>query len=661
MITKTVNLDSSYESLFEELRVKSDNQIDISNIEEFFGHIEDIAVIDRKFLRLPLDEPMFVINANTRKIEVPTEFKANGLSVQGDHLAETVFFCIDRYFDYTDLGTDTDIIINWKMGSKTGKTRYFILSKDIIPGSLVFGWPISKIVTEKSGALTFAVEINKTNSQNEITYRFNTLAASINIKDGLVIGDDVEVSELDEEILSSLQNSAFGEGEAAVGPITWLTGNGHGLVIGGGPSNNSFVPMEFQSVLHLRTLISADGTPSTITPSLFAQAYVDNQTDISYKQADLTPIDPEYIEVARTLIEVPDREHLDENQVYYVNGTGPASRVATEEEIADSEIQLYMTAPLDQNLVYYVKISDEPLAYERANGEDKAAWGTANAVTLYLAVARIVVDHAGQYKIKAQGQKFDSTGRLIGSGDSDYSEIVNVPSVVTPSGVAISTTNNRDSIEGYSFDASVASNVIFLVDEENALTASAIVGAPEEIGALQFVWQKEINNEFVNISESEVPYIDANSSKYVIPTENGEGNYRVVVKNFQNFGESEAVPSEVYTASALAGKITSVKCQFAVGDDNLADITGNINFNTDPSQTTQAQRNVTLAMTVEAIDGIEGTLEYAWKKNDRVIGNTAQVTVQTEGYYTPVVKNIYNGSIYTYELDPVFINDEAND
>ena len=151
MITKTINLDSSYDSLFAEIKEKSQGQIDINNIESFFGNIEEIAAVDKKFLRLPLDEPMFEINANTRKIEIPAEFKSNGLSVQGDHLAETVFFSIDRYFDYTDL-SDTDILINWKMGSETGKTRYFILSKDIIPGSLVFGWPISKIVTEKSGA-----------------------------------------------------------------------------------------------------------------------------------------------------------------------------------------------------------------------------------------------------------------------------------------------------------------------------------------------------------------------------------------------------------------------------------------------------------------------------------------------------------------------------
>ena len=115
MITKTTNLDKAYESLFDEIREKSKGRINIDNMEDFFGRIEDIKDLDLKFLRLPLDEPMFEINANTRAISIPNDFRSNGLSVQGDHLAETVFFSIDRYFDFTDL-SGADIAINWKMG-----------------------------------------------------------------------------------------------------------------------------------------------------------------------------------------------------------------------------------------------------------------------------------------------------------------------------------------------------------------------------------------------------------------------------------------------------------------------------------------------------------------------------------------------------------------
>lgn len=129
MITKTTNLSDAYTKLFDEIRQKSNGAIDINSVEGFFGNIIEISALvvneegltGKKYLRLPLDEPMFEIDANTRKIDVPAEFKSNGLSVQGDHLAETVYFVIDRYFDYMDFN-NTSVSINWKMGSETGKT-----------------------------------------------------------------------------------------------------------------------------------------------------------------------------------------------------------------------------------------------------------------------------------------------------------------------------------------------------------------------------------------------------------------------------------------------------------------------------------------------------------------------------------------------------------
>ena len=272
MITKTVNLDSSYDSLFEEIRTKSEGRIDINNIEGFFGNIEEIAALDEKFLRLPLDEPLFEIDANTRRIEVPVDFRSNGVSVQGDHLAETVFFSIDRYFDYMDLA-GTNIYINWKMGNDSGRTQHFILSTDILPGKIVFGWPIDKIVTKKSGVLQFAIEFNKTNSEG-LTYRFNTLASNVNIKDGLIIDENAEISVLNNDIRRMLTNSSFGEGDAAVGEAHWLTGDGHGLVVGG--MRNSFNPQPWQDVLNLRTLVGNDGVPSSVSVDLYASAYVDN-------------------------------------------------------------------------------------------------------------------------------------------------------------------------------------------------------------------------------------------------------------------------------------------------------------------------------------------------------------------------------------------------
>ena len=68
MITKTTNLDSQYMDLFKEIEDKSQGKIKVENLEQFFGCIQEIADLDSKFLRLPLDEPMFEIDANSLEL-----------------------------------------------------------------------------------------------------------------------------------------------------------------------------------------------------------------------------------------------------------------------------------------------------------------------------------------------------------------------------------------------------------------------------------------------------------------------------------------------------------------------------------------------------------------------------------------------------------------
>ena len=180
MITKTTNLDSQYMDLFAEIKDKSQGKITVENLEQFFGSIQEIAALDSKYLRLPLDEPMFEIDANSRKINVDaTPFKANGLSVQGDHLAETVFFKIDRYYDTMDL-MNTDIYVNWKMGTASGRDECSIKSDSIIPGYIVFAWPIHDKITAKGGSLQFSVQLN-IEREGKNAYALNTLPANLNI------------------------------------------------------------------------------------------------------------------------------------------------------------------------------------------------------------------------------------------------------------------------------------------------------------------------------------------------------------------------------------------------------------------------------------------------------------------------------------------------
>ena len=47
------------------------------------------------------EEPVFNVDLNTREIEIPKQFR--NLAVYSDHMAETIWFAVDRYYDGVDL------------------------------------------------------------------------------------------------------------------------------------------------------------------------------------------------------------------------------------------------------------------------------------------------------------------------------------------------------------------------------------------------------------------------------------------------------------------------------------------------------------------------------------------------------------------------------
>lgn len=175
MITKDTSL---YNELFDKanalLGLSKEDKNYIKNIDSYFLKLGDIKDalgedIDISYFMLPIDEPLFEINANTRLIKIPDEFK-NGISVQGDEIAETIFFSIDRYFDTTDFYDDFIVpVVQWKYADETGEGAYHLSAttgkaviedQNSITGGkikVVFGWPISSEVTEKAKNIQFGV------------------------------------------------------------------------------------------------------------------------------------------------------------------------------------------------------------------------------------------------------------------------------------------------------------------------------------------------------------------------------------------------------------------------------------------------------------------------------------------------------------------------
>lgn len=706
MITKTLNLDDAYQALFQEVSEKSNGSINVDNIEAYFGSIQEIANLDSKFLRLPLDEPLFEIDANTRKITVPNEFKSNGLSVQGDHLAEIIFFRIERYFDYKDLST-CNIEINWKMGDKEGKTKRFIQFNDVMTidevksNCIIFGWPVNNIITQKSGSLTFAVEFNQTETvegATNVTYRFNTLPTTINIKDGLILGEAPSVYELDADIKKTLVNSSYGEGEAAVGDLVWITGNGKGL-IPGVKVNDKILLGDFVSSINLPTVV-VNGEPASEPIDFYAIAEVDSGTKIQYTDMENNQLIPDFLQVNRPLVAVTDMNSLDNNTIYYRDAAG-LNRITPAEvaEAAETESPIetvWQIEALDNNLDYFVKVEEEGVeSYQLASEDDLAKWGkitvipaeneeeedqVIDSVELYIKAAKITADKEGPYFIKAQGYKVDANEVKIGNGELETSEVVVVPEVEAPSAINIEVPDpvapvaEENEKGAYLFNDDEIKNVVFLNNGASSVTATAVMSSDSKIGALQFVWQKEnADNEFENISEESVEFSTLNSSALAIDE---AGTYQVVVTNFQNSKKASPVTSNIIIASTLAQKINSAKVSYQLGSQsatNYVPANNSVVYNT----SVMSRNKITLSIKPEDIvmageDGI-GTLEYEWydaiidEETNSKIGEQIIAGANSNSYVVdngdrkiiPVIKNNYHGSIYTLKLDTIDVDDRG--
>lgn len=174
----------------------------ISSLNEYFQHITQLAALatnngrtgtDPYFLRLPLDEPFFEINANTRGITVPGELSQIG--IVGDKLAEVLFFKIDRYYDAIDLNT-RHIYIEWELPDGTkGISRDYLRDVQSEKDKIIFGWLIDDDLTAQVGTIRFAVRFvewsNRQDQSNEIPdstgleYSFSSLPATVTISDSL--------------------------------------------------------------------------------------------------------------------------------------------------------------------------------------------------------------------------------------------------------------------------------------------------------------------------------------------------------------------------------------------------------------------------------------------------------------------------------------------
>ena len=182
------------------MRIETSEQI--TTLEEYFCHIADLYAISKKYTLLPLinpkdvedEENFFKIDANTRKITVPKAFEKNGISVQGDEIAEIVYFKIDRFYDMDDLG-EKSVYIEWRLPAdaegvqKQGVSVPYFVDANIEPGYVIIGWPIRSELTKIPGKIEFAVRFytipDEGPNSNKVMYSFSTIPAFVEVKPSL--------------------------------------------------------------------------------------------------------------------------------------------------------------------------------------------------------------------------------------------------------------------------------------------------------------------------------------------------------------------------------------------------------------------------------------------------------------------------------------------
>ena len=171
-----------------------------SSLEQYFTRLGDLVAHANnpiKFLMLPLDEPCLEVDANTRTIEIPANFKKYGASVQGDVIAETLFLRIDRYFDAMDL-LETDAYVQWKLKDGTegaSKIPYVDYESEHYLGKLILVWPLTGAITAQNGPVQFSLRFLKRKG-SDIVYSWNSVPASITIQQALQ--PKVEYAEFDD-------------------------------------------------------------------------------------------------------------------------------------------------------------------------------------------------------------------------------------------------------------------------------------------------------------------------------------------------------------------------------------------------------------------------------------------------------------------------------
>lgn len=198
-----------------------------TSVQEYFSHLKDLLDAGgKKFLMLPLDEPVFEIDANKREITVPAVFKKNGISVKGDEIAESLIFRINRFFDYADLN-EMIVQVQWENANKEqGISDIYVVDAERSADYLYLMWPLTEKITRYPGTIKFSVRFYNALESGKLAYSFATKIAAATINDGhnfnMTDGSLGDVDTASMQFANAIANSKNTAAEEAAAPYFLL-------------------------------------------------------------------------------------------------------------------------------------------------------------------------------------------------------------------------------------------------------------------------------------------------------------------------------------------------------------------------------------------------------------------------------------------------------
>jgi hypothetical protein len=138
-------------------------------------------------LLAPNDNRVFHVNLESREINSP-----DFLSVEFDHSSETVYFLVDRYYDFMDLSQTACVIqyVNAKGEGRMYTVPFYDVETYHDEDKMLVPWCIEGEATKAAGEVSYSIRFFKVDETGKyVTFNLNTLTARSKVLYGLNVMD----------------------------------------------------------------------------------------------------------------------------------------------------------------------------------------------------------------------------------------------------------------------------------------------------------------------------------------------------------------------------------------------------------------------------------------------------------------------------------------